>query len=400
MTEGPAFSRPAWVAVDLGAVRANIGALAASASPAALLATVKADAYGHGAVPVALAAVEAGAAFLGVAFVEEGIELRDAGIDAPILLLSEPPPTAAPAVIAHQLTPLVYTVNGIDALAKAVVDTGASPHAVHLKVDTGMHRVGCAPADAVALAEMIAARDELRFEGLATHLAVADELDSSYTDAQLDAFDAVIDAITDRVGRPAVVHAANSAGLLAHPRARYDLVRAGIALYGITPVDEAVADVVLRPALSLHARVSFVKQLDELGCRLDNHCVTQTNVDRFQDFHADAGIKLIGALRSFQACGMLSELLGCLEDTAILLDLLEMTAAATRLFAAVDASRQRLALARPPRNVLRWNGALAAVRKKLGGEAFQRHWTIGETWELAEAVKLAKAATGSELLAA
>ena len=262
MTEGPAFSRPAWVAVDLGAVRANIGALAASAAPAALLATVKADAYGHGAVPVALAAVEAGAAFLGVAFVEEGIELRDAGIDAPILLLSEPPPTAAPAVIAHQLTPLVYTVNGIDALAKAVVDTGASPHAVHLKVDTGMHRVGCAPADAVALAEMIAARDELRFEGLATHLAVADELDSSYTDAQLDAFDAVIDAITDRVGRPAVVHAANSAGLLAHPRARYDLVRAGIALYGITPVDEAVADVVLRPALSLHARVSFVKQLD------------------------------------------------------------------------------------------------------------------------------------------
>jgi len=262
MTEGPAFSRPAWVAVDLDAVRANIGALAASAAPAALLATVKADAYGHGAVPVALAAVEAGAAFLGVAFVEEGIELRDAGIDAPILLLSEPPPTAAPAVIAHQLTPLVYTVNGIDALAKAVVDTGASPHAVHLKVDTGMHRVGCSVSDAVALAEMIAARDELRFDGLATHLAVADEIDSTYTDEQLDAFDSVLDAITERVGRPTVVHAANSAGLLAHPRARYDLVRAGIALYGINPVDEAVSEIELRPALSLHARVSYVKQLD------------------------------------------------------------------------------------------------------------------------------------------
>jgi len=262
MTEGPAYSRPAWVDVDLDAIRANVRALAAAAAPAALLATVKADAYGHGAVPVARAAVEAGAAFLGVAFVQEGIELRDAGIDAPIMLLSEPPPTAAAAVIAQRLTPLVYTANGIDALAKAVVDAGAPPHAVHLKVDTGMHRVGCAVPDALGLAEMIAARDELEFEGLATHLAVADEPDSDYTDGQLDAFDDVVAAITSRVGRPAIIHAANSAGLLAHDRARYDLVRAGIALYGITPVDEAGTEVTLRPALSLHARVSYVKQLD------------------------------------------------------------------------------------------------------------------------------------------
>jgi alanine racemase len=262
MSEPPALSRPAWVAVDLEAIRANVRALAAAAAPAALLATVKADAYGHGAVPVARAALGAGATYLGVAFVDEGIELRDAGIDAPILLLSEPPPAAAAAAIAYGLTPLVYTVHGIDALAKAVVDAGSPPHAVHLKVDTGMHRVGCAVPDALGLAEMIAARDELRFDGLATHLAVADELDSSYTDAQLDAFDTVIDEITARVGRPAVVHAANSAGLLAHPRARYDLVRAGIALYGINPVDEAVTDVELHPALSLHARVSYVKQLD------------------------------------------------------------------------------------------------------------------------------------------
>src|SRR5262245_42881112 len=226
MSEPPALSRPAWVAVDLDAIRANVRALTAAAAPAALLATVKADAYGHGAVPVARAAVEAGASILGVAFVDEGIELREAGIDAPILLLSEPPPAAAAAVVAHRLTPLVYTANGIDAVAKAVVDAGASPHPVHLKVDTGMHRVGCAVADAEALAQMIAARDELEFEGVATHLAVADELDSEYTDAQLDAFDEVIDAISAHVGRPAILHAANSAGLLAHPRARYDLVRA------------------------------------------------------------------------------------------------------------------------------------------------------------------------------
>jgi alanine racemase len=262
VSEGPVFSRPAWVAVDLDAIRDNVRALVAAAAPAQLLATVKADAYGHGAAPVARAAIEAGAAFLGVAFVEEGIDLREAGIEAPIILLSEPPPTAAVAVVAHHLTPFVYTANGIDAVAKAVVDAGAPPHAVHLKVDTGMHRVGAAASDAVALAQMIVARDELRFEGLATHLAVADELDSEYTDAQLDAFDDVVAAITARVGRPSILHAANSAGLLAHPRARYDLVRAGIALYGITPVDDVDPVVALRPALSLHARVSYVKELD------------------------------------------------------------------------------------------------------------------------------------------
>src|SRR4029077_7038510 len=133
MTEPPALSRPAWVAVDLDAIRGNVRALVSAAAPAALLATVKADAYGHGAVPVARGAVEAGAAFLGVGFVDEGIELREAGIDTPILLLSEPPPVAVAAVVAYGLTPLVYTVNGIDALAKAVVDADAAPHAVHLK---------------------------------------------------------------------------------------------------------------------------------------------------------------------------------------------------------------------------------------------------------------------------
>ena len=253
--------RPAWVTVDLDAIRRNVRALAAAAAPAALLATVKADAYGHGAVPVARAALDAGAAWLGVAFVEEGIELRDSGIDAPILLLSEPPPAAAPIVIARGLTPFVYTEAGIDALAKAVVEAGAGAHPVHLKVDTGMHRVGCTASDAVALAEMISARDELVLEGIATHLAVADEPDSDYTDGQLDAFDELVAAVTAAVGRPPIVHAANSAGMLGFHRTRYDLVRAGISLYGIAPAPGLADGVGLEPALSLHARVSYVKEL-------------------------------------------------------------------------------------------------------------------------------------------
>lgn len=252
--------RPAWVAVDLEAVDANVRGLVALAAPARVLATVKADAYGHGAVPVARTALAAGATWLGVAFVEEGIELRDAGIDAPVLLLSEPPAAAAPTVVARGLTPIVYTEAGIDALA-AAAEAAGTVLPVHLKVDTGMHRVGCHPEHAVALAERVAARASLTLEGLATHLAVADEADRAYTEAQLDAFDAVLDAVTAAVGRPPVVHAANSAGALAYPRARFDLVRVGITLYGIDPSAEVGGAVPLTPALSLYARVSYVKDL-------------------------------------------------------------------------------------------------------------------------------------------
>jgi alanine racemase len=262
--------------VDLDAIRDNVAALCALARPAAFLAVVKANAYGHGAVPVARAVLEAGASWLGVARVEEGVQLRDAGIDAPILLLSEPAPRAAATVVAHRMTPVVYTETGIDALAKAVADSGsATPLAVHLKVDTGMHRVGCSTDDAVALAGRIAGRDELELAGVCTHLALADDPTDAYTAEQLERFDAVLDALAARNLRPPLVHAANSAGLLtfASPRydarsyarsdARYDMVRVGIACYGLPPAPPLAdnAEVALRPALSLRARVTMVKTL-------------------------------------------------------------------------------------------------------------------------------------------
>jgi alanine racemase len=224
-----------------------------------LLAVVKADGYGHGAVPVAEAALDAGASWLGVALVEEGCALRDAGIDARILVLSEPIPAAAPAVVARDLTPVVYTANGIEALAKAVADAGAAPLPVHLKVDTGMHRVGCSPGDVTALVQAVASRPELELEGICTHLAVADDTDNPFTASQLQAFDRILGALD---ARPPLVHAANSAGLLAHPAAKYDLVRVGIALYGIAPAPALRDRVPLRPVLSLKARVSHVKRLD------------------------------------------------------------------------------------------------------------------------------------------
>jgi alanine racemase len=255
-------ARSVWSEVDLGAIRANVAALVDLAEPAALLAVVKANGYGHGAVPVARAVLAAGASWLGVARIEEGEQLRDAGIDAPIMLLSEPAPRVAARVVAAGLTAVVYTDAGVDALAKAVADSGrGTPLDVHLKIDTGMHRVGCAPDDALALARAIAARDELELAGVCTHLAVADEPDNAYTREQLASFDAALHSLDAEGLRPPMAHAANSAGLLV-AGARYDLVRVGIACYGLPPAPAVEHDsVALRPALSLRARVTFVKSL-------------------------------------------------------------------------------------------------------------------------------------------
>jgi alanine racemase len=261
--------RAVWAEVDLAAIRENVRTLVARAAPAQVMAVVKADGYGHGAVPAARAVLEAGASWLGVALVEEAVELRAAGIDRPIMLLSEPPAESAGAVVRHRLTPVVYTLAGIEALAKAVVAGGSSdPLPVHLKIDTGMNRVGCEEAAAPALAESIAHHDELRLEGVLTHLAVADEPDDPYTGEQLDRFDDALATLRSAGAEFELVHAANSAGLIvAGARARYDLVRTGIAVYGVAPAPPLKDEIELRPALALKARVSFVKEL-EAGERL------------------------------------------------------------------------------------------------------------------------------------
>jgi alanine racemase len=258
----PASYRPVWAEVDLDAIRTNIRTLRAHVEPASVLAVVKADGYGHGAVAVGRAALDAGATCLGVALVEEGVALREAGIEGPILVLSEPVPDAATCVVEHWLTPVVYTTLGIEALAKAVVETGVGKSLpVHLKVDTGMHRVGAATRDASVLAQQVVEHDELSLEGVCTHFAVADEPDNPYTDLQLAKFDDVLAALRALGVRPEIVHTANTAAALVFPESRRDLVRAGIGIYGVAP-GPALADIVpLRPALTVKARVSHVKTL-------------------------------------------------------------------------------------------------------------------------------------------
>jgi alanine racemase len=268
MTE--ARRRPTIARIDLDAVRHNAGLLKKIAAPAALCAVVKADAYGHGASAVAHAAIEGGATSLAVALVDEGIELRDAGVTEPILVLSEPAADAAADAVAARLTLTVYSEQ-MRALVEQSARVLGVVQPVHLKVDTGMHRVG-APASAVgALARAVAASSVLALEGIWTHFPVADGAspqDRAFTAGQIERFDAVATELAQAGIEPPVRHAANSAGAIAWPAARYDLVRCGLVLYGELPtpfVAEAFAagshGQELHQVLSLRSEVVAVRSL-------------------------------------------------------------------------------------------------------------------------------------------
>lgn len=244
--------RPAWAEVDLGAVRRNAATLRELVAPAELCAVVKANGYGHGAADVARAAVDGGATWLAVALVSEGAQLRDAGIAAPILVLSEAAPGEHDDLARFDLTPTVYTRAGIDACSASA----GRRMTVHLKVDTGMHRVGAAPSDVVALAKAVLARPSLELGGVWTHCAVADEPGHPATSQQCERFDAVLAELHDAGIEVPYVHAANSAAAIDQPALRHDLVRCGIALYGIDPLRDRLA---LEPAMSLKATVSHVQ---------------------------------------------------------------------------------------------------------------------------------------------
>jgi alanine racemase len=245
-------SRPCFAEIDLDAIAHNVGVLRRASAPAEVWAVVKADAYGHGAVPVARATLAAGATGLCVALVDEGRQLREAGIDSPILVLSQPPPDRLADAAWMGLDVVVATRDGIEVLR------GTGAH-VHLKLDTGMHRVGADPADAVAMALAIADAG-LTLRGVMTHLALADEPGDPTTNRQLDRLDAALAELTSLGFTPPLVHAANSAGTLAHPRARFGMVRCGIAVYGLEPgpgVAHLCTD--LRAAMQLTGAVSAVR---------------------------------------------------------------------------------------------------------------------------------------------
>jgi alanine racemase len=251
-------SRWAWADVDLDAISKNVQVLCSVAAPAEVWAVVKADGYGHGATAVARAALDGGATGLCVALVQEGRVLRAAGFDCRILVLSEQPAAELMGAIAAGLDLTVYSHGQLLAIAAA----GGRDHPVHLKIDTGMRRVGAAAEDALGLAAAIDESIAVRLAGVCTHLAVADQPANPFTAEQIEMFDDVLSALAVAGHHAPLVHAANSAATLALPITRFGMVRTGIAIYGISPgpaLDQHSE--ALWPALSLRARVSHVKKV-------------------------------------------------------------------------------------------------------------------------------------------
>jgi alanine racemase len=251
----------AWAEVDLAAIGHNVRTLRAIARPARFCAVVKANGYGHGAAAVGRAAVEAGADWLAVAQVDEAVVLRDAGIEAPLLLLSEPRLDEIDDAVATGARLTVYTSACIAAIAKSVRATRSPAIPLHIKVETGMNRVGAPPAEVLSLARAIGELSEVHLEGVSTHCPVADEPDNPFTADQMRRFDAVLAELRAAGIEPEIVHAANSAATLVHPETRRDLVRCGISVYGIPPAPTLAGLADLRPALTLASEVSFVKSV-------------------------------------------------------------------------------------------------------------------------------------------
>lgn len=245
-----------WAEIDLDNIEANVRGLKERAGEAKLLAVVKANAYGHGAAPCARAALAGGAWGLGVISLEEGEELRRAGIEAPVLVLGSSHPAQAERLLRAGLRVTVGSLELGKALSAAAQALGRRA-LVHVKVETGLNRFGVEPEAAVALAEALRQLPGVEVEGVSTHLASVDEGDKTFTYQQYAAFR----RCSDRLPWVPLHHISSSGALLDLPELRLALVRCGIAVYGYYPSNEVSRSVELRPALSLRSRVARVASL-------------------------------------------------------------------------------------------------------------------------------------------
>jgi len=254
--------RPTYAQVDLSAIAFNLKRIAEKVAPARIMAVVKANAYGHGALEVARVALETGASYLAVALLEEGIELREQGIKAPILVFGGAFPDEMGEFLQHDLDVTVYSERQIKALSQEARRLGKRAR-VHVKVDTGMGRVGVAWQEAVPFAQRIVRNPYLYLVGLYTHFATSDMKDKSFACTQWERFSRVIQELEDSGVQVPIKHAANSGAILDLPETYLDMVRPGIMIYGYYPSAETTESVPLRPAMTLKSRVIQVKEVPE-----------------------------------------------------------------------------------------------------------------------------------------
>ena len=240
-----------WVEIDLSAIKSNAQVIKAYAQGSSLIAVIKADAYGHGAIPVAEALREE-AVMYAVATVAEAAELRTAGVRKPVLVLFNALPAQAETIIDYQLTQSVYEPTLCEALSCAAQAKGTSVK-VHLDVDTGMNRGGIWYTEAVDFLKWLTSLEGVEIEGIFTHFATADEADKSHVGLQLERFKSTLSALSKLNLRPPIVHAANSAAALTFPDAHFDAVRVGLSLYGAYPssVVRRISPVFLQPCPEL-----------------------------------------------------------------------------------------------------------------------------------------------------
>ncbi len=253
--------RPTWLEIDLAAVRNNVRLLRSHiGTERTLFAVVKANAYGHGASLVAPVALDAGADRLAVAAVNEGIELRQAGINAPILVMGYTPGWQAEALIQYDLTAALFDLDVAREFDAAAQSLGRRI-TVHVKVDTGMRRLGLLPEETPSFMAEVMQLPGLQVEGLYTHFSTADEADKSYTGRQLDRLNGLLSTLTAQGRRPALIHSANSAATLSVVASLFNGVRCGISLYGLHPSAECPLPSGFRPVLRWVAQVAQVKAL-------------------------------------------------------------------------------------------------------------------------------------------
>ncbi len=256
-----AYERFAWVEIDLRAIEHNVRTLKAlTPRGCAFMAVVKADGYGHGAVPVAQAALRAGADRLGVATVEEALGLRAAGVTSTIQMLSEVPCSAAPAIVEHGIVASLYSREFAQALSAAAQTAGVTAP-FHLKIDTGMNRIGVRSEDALELARWLKTVPGVRMEGTFTHFATADVPGDWEFERQVERFGTVLLRLRGEGVDAGIVHAANSAATIMHPETHHGMVRCGIAIYGLHPARSTYDTVQLAPAMAVKARIALVKTI-------------------------------------------------------------------------------------------------------------------------------------------